>query len=395
MLNKNFPIDKAAVQPQPVAPGERIFALDVIRGFALFGVLLAYALWNLGSPGEETFSQSERVLNWVLTVLVDTKAYTLFATLFGFGFSIQLIRAESRGGSFVPVYRRRLLALMGIGFAHAFLLRNGDILVPYAVMGFVLLLFRKASNKMLLAGAIFALIFPYLAQAVLEYSGGQLPKRPEPAGLSYLHENALWVFYWYKTAAFEWSQSLPMFFFGLYLGRRYFQQNTFVNPQKLGFIIIGGLVFGLLAYAAIEWLAVPQGQKPSFGQVILSRQLWKIHAWALAAFYASSLLWLLRYPSWQKLFAPLAAVGRMALTNYLMQAVIIVPVCIIYGLFDNVTPGIGLLLALDVWIFQILLSVWWFKHFRFGPVEWFWRRLTYGQKQPMRAIEKPATAVPV
>src|SRR5215213_563847 len=158
MLDNDYSIkNEAQSPPQPVSPGERIFALDLIRGFALFGVLLAYALWNLGSPGKETYSQSEIILNWVLEIMFDTKAYTLLATLFGLGFSIQMIRLESRGGSFVAIYCRRLLALMAIGFAHAFLLRNGDILVSYAAMGFVLLLFRKASNKMLLAGAIFAL----------------------------------------------------------------------------------------------------------------------------------------------------------------------------------------------------------------------------------------------
>ena len=82
-------------------------------------------------------------------------------------------------------------------------------------------------------------------------------------------------------------------------------------------------------------------------------------------------------------------------TNYLMQAVIIVPVCLAYGLFDKVTPSIGLLIAFDVWIFQVLVSVWWFKHFQFGPVEWLWRRLTYGQTPRMRVVENPENAVAV
>ncbi|MGH9841827.1 MAG: heparan-alpha-glucosaminide N-acetyltransferase domain-containing protein, partial [Blastocatellia bacterium] len=114
---------------QPVPPSERIHALDVVRGFALFGVLLAYTLWNLGSPPESTYSQADRILNGVLSALVDTKFYTLFAFLFGLGFSIQLTRAEVRGASIVPVYCRRLLALLLIGLAHALLFRNGDILV--------------------------------------------------------------------------------------------------------------------------------------------------------------------------------------------------------------------------------------------------------------------------
>jgi uncharacterized protein len=120
---------------EPVSVSERIYALDVLRGCALFGVLVAYALWSLGSPPEETYSAADRVLNFLLAALIDTKAYTLFAVMFGLGFSIQLTRASARGASVVPVYCRRLLVLLLIGLAHALLIRNGDILVPYACMG--------------------------------------------------------------------------------------------------------------------------------------------------------------------------------------------------------------------------------------------------------------------
>src|SRR5215510_9267895 len=107
------PRDKEAnkrMRFQPVSPNERIPALDVVRGFALFGVLLAYTLWNLGTPPEHTYGNADRVLNWALTALVDMKFYTLFAFLFGLGFSIQLTRADDRGVGIVTVYCRRLLA---------------------------------------------------------------------------------------------------------------------------------------------------------------------------------------------------------------------------------------------------------------------------------------------
>jgi uncharacterized protein len=107
----------------------------------------------------------------VLTVLIDTKAYTLLAFLFGLGFSIQLTRAEACGLSLVPVYGRRLLALLLIGLAHALLLRNNDILVPYAMMGFLLLLFRNASSTTLAVGALGGLLYPYLARGVWGLTG--------------------------------------------------------------------------------------------------------------------------------------------------------------------------------------------------------------------------------
>jgi uncharacterized protein len=387
---RDLSIQSASAPLQPVSPGERIPALDVLRGFALFGVLLAYTLWNLGSPPEETYSNADRILNRVLPALVDTKFYTLFAFLFGLGFSIQLTRAEARGISIVPVYCRRLLALLLIGLAHALLLRNGDILVPYAVMGFVLLLFRNASNKTLAVGAIIGLVFPYLARSAWDLTGIPFPQRPEAAGASYLVENYAWVRYWYSTAIASWPASLPMFLFGLYMGRRRFFENIAAHRRGVWRALVVGLTIGVLAYVSRELLIT--NSAPFFARRLALRLLWSAHAWGLAAFYASFLLLLLQRRSWQQWLTPLAAVGRMALTNYLLQAAIIVPVCIGFNLFDKVTPSLGVLLALAVWSVQVPASVWWLRRFRFGPAEWIWRSLTYGRPQPMRMANEPAVA---
>lgn len=388
----------AATRLQPVTPGERIPALDVMRGFALFGVLLAYALWNLGHPPEDGYGQADRALNWALTVLVDTKAYTLFAFLFGLGFAIQLTRAEARVTSIVAVYCRRLLALLAIGLAHATLLRNGDILVPYAVMGFVLLLFRNASNQTLTVGALAGLLFPYLARAAWGLTGAPFPRPPETQSASYLADNFAWVRYWYSIAVTLWPASLPMFLFGLYAGRRRFFENVPAHRTAVRRILITGLGLGLLAYA-VRLLLFPKwpNTSPSFGRTFSFGLLGSAHAWGLVACYASALLLLWEKPVWRRWLAPLGAVGRMALTNYLLQAAIIVPVCLGFDLFDKVTPSIGLLLALAVWALQLPLSVWWLRRFRFGPAEWVWRSLTYSSLQPMRmnaALEARAEIFP-
>ncbi|HZS07349.1 MAG TPA: DUF418 domain-containing protein [Blastocatellia bacterium] len=385
MLNDDPSVQNAVTPLQPVGPGERIPALDVVRGFALFGVLLAYTLWNLGSPPESDYSRADRLINQALSVLVDTKAYTLFAFLFGLGFSIQLARAEARGTSIVRAYCRRLLALLLIGLAHALLLRNGDILVPYAVMGFLLLLFRNASNRTLAVGAVVGLLYPYLARGAWGLTGVPFPQRPETEGAGYLAENFAWVRYWYSTAITSWPASLPMFLCGLYAGRRRFFENVAAHRRGLRQLLITGLGVGALAWAGRELLLLRWASSaPSFGQHLTLGLLWSAHAWGLAAFYASSLLLLLQKRSWQRRLAPLGAVGRMALTNYLSQAAIIVPVCIGFGLFGRVTPSLGVLLALAVWSAQVPASVWWLRRFRFGPAEWVWRSLTYGGLQPMR-----------
>jgi len=383
MFKDTLSVHNAALPLQPVQAGERIPALDVLRGFALFGVLVAYALWSLGSPPEDTYGQTDRILNWVLTALVDTKAYTLFAFLFGLGFSIQLIRARARGISIVPIYCRRLLALLLIGLAHALLLRNGDILVPYAVMGFFLLLFRNASNRTLAIGAIIGLAFPYLARGAWELTGMPFPQRPETEGMSYIASNYAWVRYWYTTAITFWPASLPMFLFGLYIGRRGFFEDIGAHRRGLWRVLVVGLCVGVLAYISRS-LLLTSNSTPAFEQRLISGLLWSAHAWGLAAFYASSLLLLLQRHPWRRRLAPLGTVGRLALTNYLLQSILINPVCIAFGLFDKITPSLGLLLALLIWLIQVPASVWWLKRFRFGPAEWIWRSLTYGSSQPMR-----------
>jgi uncharacterized protein len=385
MRDRHLSIRNAPPPLEPVQSGERIPSLDALRGFALFGVLVAYALWSLGSPPEETYGRADRALGWALAVLVDTKAYTLFAFLFGLGFSTQLARARARGVSIVPVYCRRLLALIVIGLAHALLLRSGDILVPYGVTGFFLLLFRNASNRALAVGAVVGLVAPYLARGAWELTGLPFPRRPETGGMGHLAANYAWVRYWYATAITSWPASLPMFLFGLYAGRRRFFENVGAHGRALRRLLFAGLYVGALAHLSRSLLLTASPNSThAFARHLVSGLLWSAHAWGVAAFYASALLLLWRRRRWRRALAPLGGVGRMALTNYLLQSMLIIPACVVFGLFDNITPRLGLLLALCVWLIQVPASVWWLKRFRFGPAEWVWRSLSYGSPQPMR-----------
>jgi uncharacterized protein len=237
------------------------------------------------------------------------------------------------------------------------------------------------------------LIFPYLARGVWEFSGIPFPQRPDTEGMSYLAGNFAWVRYWYVIGITFWPASLPMFLFGLYLGRRRFFENTGTHRKRLWGVLITGLLAAGIALAGREFLNRTGANLQSNFLWIISGLLWSVQAWALAAFYASCLLLLMQKAVWQKRLAPVGAVGRMALTNYLLQATLIVPLCVTFNLFDKITPTIGLLLALGVWTLQVPASAWWLKHFQFGPAEWVWRRLTYGRAQPMRIIEARAKTV--
>ena len=155
------PEDSSRTLSSPTQSVERNPAIDILRGFALFGILL------VNFPGAEAARSgaADDVVSKLLMILVSGKFYTTFSFLFGLGFALQLLRAQSRGQRVVPVYIRRMLVLFLIGLGHAVLIwRSGDILLVYAFMGFFLIPFRNLSAKVLLPAALLVLAAGYCHQ---------------------------------------------------------------------------------------------------------------------------------------------------------------------------------------------------------------------------------------
>lgn len=154
-------------------------------------------------------------------------------------------------------------------------------------------------------------------------------------------------------------------------------------------------VIGLLSGSASYWILGAYTNEistlPDIGHTQIVRRtinnlLWHIHRAGLASAYAVLFYLLL------KGFAlnALAALGRTSLTNYIVQAVIVVPVCLLFNLFDHITPVIALIMTASIWIVQVVFSIWWLKHYPFGPLEWLLRRFTYGKKAYSKYTEKEA-----
>lgn len=367
---------------RPVAGAERIMALDVLRGFAMIGVLVAYCLWSLGTAPEESWSPLGKRIDEIASFVVDGKFYTILAFLFGLGFSIQVGRASDDAAA-VEIYCRRLAVLAGIGLVHALLLRNGDILLPYALTGFLLIPFRHASGKVLISSA-FAILFCNVAIRAF-WSDFGLPslQRPQLENAPYLIENAAWVRYWYSTALFTWPTNLAMFLFGFWAGRNHIISKLARQRRMLMLIAGAGIAVGAALYS-MRFRLVESG--PSSARVnAVAWLLFTFHCWCMSSAYASVLLLVLRAKAGAVLLSPLAAIGRLALTNYLSQAAIIVPLCLAFGWFDKFTPASALLLAAGLFLLvQLPFSVFWSRYFQFGPAEWFWRLLTYQKLPPLR-----------
>ncbi len=415
-------IETAGSNLAPVRSSERLEILDVLRGFAIFGILLVnMPLYN--APLDLMVSgikwwpgAADRAAEWFIHFFAQGKFYTLFSFLFGLGFALQMERAEAAGLPVAPVYRRRLLILLFIGLAHAFLIWWGDILVVYALVGFLLVLFRSVSEKKLLIWAGVFLFIPVLITgglvALLELArlmpevGREIDRgfAEEAKRYPILIKEAIRV---YSSGSFSeimgmrardfavtvgWSvlffipSVLGMFLLGLYAGKRRFFQNLTENLGLVRKIAKWGFGVGLaanLVYVVANEFSNYTVPSPTG---LLALTALTFGAPALCFFYASTLILLFQDENWKKWLLPLAAVGRTAASNYLFQSVICTMVFYGYGLgfYGKVGPALGLVLTTVLFAMQIYLSRWWLKRFQFGPVEWFWRSLTYGKTQPFR-----------
>jgi uncharacterized protein len=403
----------------PVLAGERVQTIDILRGIAILGVLVVNMQFFF-APMSEMFSGTDRwpgavdgAAEALIRFLAQGKFYTMFSFLFGLGMAIQMERAEARGGSFVPFFARRLSWLLLIGAAHAFLLWFGDILATYALVGFPLILFRKRKNLTLLVWTIALAPIPLLLMALFVGAVQLALHSPAAADVeqdllemrqrsSAMTETAREVY-----ANGSYSEMLPvrarevgliyqysfmavpgilaMFLIGLNLGRRRFFHRV---PEQLPAI---RRWFGILVLIGLPANAVLTATMGSIDQVVPSPALllqqiaFTFGGPALCFAYVLGILLLLQDERWRQRLTPLAAVGRMALTNYLTHSILFTTIANGYGLglYGRVGPAAGLVMALALYAVQVVLSNWWLRRFRFGPMEWLWRSLSYLRPQPL------------
>ena len=363
----------------PVQPHQRIQYLDVVRGFAITGVLIAYVFWNLGTAPAATYTRFDKILDEAGFFLIDSKCYTLLANLFAVGFVLHMHKAASLEKSLVT-YRRRLLGLMIIGLLHALLLRNGDILLPYAVLSMLVTLFYRSANRTIVLAMVICFFLPILLPVLWKGLHLPYPQRPGADNGGYLIDNFIWVKFWYTSAIFFWETTLFFLFSGLLLGRVFIQNKKRLHAKQVNLILITGLIAGTASYLVLSLYASAISRIPDIGQTQIIRStirniLMMIHRVGLASAYAALFYLLLKKYS----FVTLASLGRMSLTNYILQAIIVVPVCIIFHLFDHITPSFALMMSASIWIIEVVFSRLWLAHYRFGPLEWLLRRFTYGK----------------
>ena len=386
----------------PVRPKERIEIVDVLRGFALIGVLMMNMGSFAGSPPLEQTTGLSRIASLFITFFAQAKFYTMFSFLFGWGMYIQLERAAQRGKRFAPLYARRLLVLLLIGLVHGILIWNGDILATFALLGFFLLLFRKISDKALLIVVVVCLLTPVLISAPGPGQSFRAAYAQATAGWHIVERDPADVLptgdYWeatqyrwqsliegYSYAVYWATHILAMFLLGLYVGRRRILHDVsqhlplFRKVMWVG-LIVGGALNTLFVYTVVLPDAIP-GQY----RQLATRGARTVGSSLLCLAYVSIIVLLYQRKEWRGNLTPLGAVGRMALTNYLMHSVVCTLIFYGYGLgfYTKFSPAITLILTFAIYQAQIRLSGWWLYKYRFGPAEWLWRSLTYGKFQSL------------
>ena len=405
----------------PVVENARIDAIDVLRGFALLGILVMniqlFAMPEAAYYNPTAYGDLEGANLYVWLggrLLADQKFMTIFSMLFGAGIVLMTSRAEARGET-RRVHYRRMGWLAVIGLLHAHLLWAGDILFLYAVCGMLVYPFRRQSPGWLLvagtatvavASAIFAGLQASLpswseealaevtlgawqpTRAIMDetlatYRGGWLEQMPVRSASALGVETFLLVIWGLWRAGGLMLIGMALYKLDVFSARR--------STRFYGALIAAALVAGIpvevygvaldFEYGwALDW-SLLQGRQFNYWPSI-----------AVALGYVGLVMLACRSTALRRAARPFAAVGQTALSNYLLQTVICTTIFYGHGLgYYGSVDRVGQLgIVVGVWAVQSIASPLWLRRYRFGPAEWVWRSLTYGTRPPLRRATGPA-----
>lgn len=405
----------------PTRQMEREHFLDVLRGFALLGIFIAnlahlsmYKFIGKLLPNG-IYSSFDGSMEFLHTMLIEGKFYTIFSLLFGWGLALQMQRLSDQDLNPLVLIKRRIWAMLLLGLVHLFLVWPGDIVAFYAMMAFVLLLFRNSSGKKLLwwgACLVLSPIILYFAKMQWQWLNAPAFLLRESGiwidvHLNHLSENdpgpnpantKTWIEIWslnlggapFRYAYLLFVSRIPkvlgVFLIGFYLGRNGRYKKILSDKPLLLKLAMAGYILGLPANYMLAHFS-------SYGEYF---QL-KMNGWyqtisyafgvvPLGIAYASTLALAFQSNALRKFLMLLQPVGKMAFSNYMMQSLVAIFTFYGVGLGKGGTlgPTAWTLYALAVFLFQILFSYTWLRFFHFGPVEWLWRSMTYRKWQPFR-----------
>jgi uncharacterized protein len=374
---------------------ERVALFDILRGLALFGMILVHFHQDM----RLAVTGPEDLIGWGVWMFVEQKAWGTFAFLFGVGFAVLLRRADARGARVVPLFLRRLaaLALFGVvaevGFGYG-------ILFEYACWGVALLFMRRWSTRALLAAVVVAIAAKW---AIIELAALQAwwtatpmtafartidVSRAEASYLTLL--SARWALF-VARLPHTWRDFIPDTNLALFvLGLLAVRHGVLEEPKRHTRVIAGWMAFGALSWT-IAWSmqlfgvpSLPPLPVPAMAVPFLRAFGFVDDQWLCLTYIGAVALLLAYRPQWQRRLAPFGQPGRMALTNYMLQIVVVDVLASGYGFGLRLRPSVYVVAAVALFSVEAAFSRAWLSRYRFGPLEWLWRTATYLRRPPGR-----------
>lgn len=378
----------------PLRPDERVEAIDAVRGAALFGVLVVNLVdaFRVSFVSQIVLTESHEGLDRFASLFVryalTGKAVALFAFLFGLGLAVQWERRQAAGEGRYRI-ARRLVVLGLFGLLHLLLVWNGDILTQYALAGLLLLPLVSAPERTLVRW-LWAFLAMHLVLPVLG-----VVFWPDLDTLRRLLDQANRIYAtgtWGEVRIHSWVEWLVMFpmfattmpetFFLFVAGMLAWRRGIFQRPQEHRALLVKLAVAGLAVGVVMTTMGWDSRwvRDGDLGTALLQILTASLSPLVLAIGYGAGLLLLFQAPVGQAPLRFLSPLGRMAFTNYIVQSLVFSTIFYGYGLglFNRMGPAAALALGITVFLLQVAFSHWWLARHRYGPLEWLWRRLTYG-----------------
>ncbi|ANU19858.1 hypothetical protein BBI15_06350 [Planococcus plakortidis] len=378
---------------QPISLRERVDAIDLMRGFSLFGILLINMLafhtpltyidpykWFSGNMDQTIFTG--------LDIFVQASFYPLFSMLFGYGLMMQFLRAEHYGQPFMPIAVKRLLVLLAFGIVHAFLIWYGDILITYALMGLLLIGMFRLPPAWLLGLGVLLYTLPHVMFTVIMFLAVMVDpniyigyQEAEQSVAAYQSGTFAEIFsrrltdWYYVNNPFSFIilavTILPLMMVGAAAAKLRMIEQT--AAKKKTWLVLGvvaltaGLLLKMTPYLFDKNYAFQYVQEIFGGPLV-------------AIGYAAIIALLSLNVNFMKVLSPLVKAGRMSMTVYITQSIIATSIFYSFGLglYGQVDLLTGTLIALGIFVLQLIFAELWFSKFNRGPIEMVWRRWTYG-----------------
>lgn len=386
----------------PIDLSERVHEIDAVRGFALLGILMMNIMSFAGPTLQDQFTGAASDIYtgaansgviFFINTFVTSNFYTMFSFLFGLGFYIFLSRAEKKPGSTSLLFLRRMMMLLAIGLFHAIFIWYGDILTVYAVTGMILLIFYKFKPVVNLTVSIFILLLGtvfIIAMSLLLFAAGSagvggagsfdpgfnMVQSLNDAGyMDVLNLNISIFSIMISSNITMIPLVLAMFLIGLFVGQKRLYENLASHRKLLVWTAVVGIVIGTPLKILVGYGLTYMMHNPAWS--ILTMLAYTAAGPLMSLGYvALFVLITLKFKSLTKLLQP---VGQMALTNYVMQSILMTGFFYGMNLFNKIDAVWFIPIVLSVFLIQIVYSHLWMRKFKFGPLEWLWRAVTYGK----------------